>query len=60
MKALELTSWESLAVRCGLDRGTLWRYANAEQAPGIARVQGLCEGLEVSAEELLRGLGYWH
>jgi transcriptional regulator with XRE-family HTH domain len=59
MKALGLNSWESLAVRCGLDRGTLWRYAKGEQVPGLARVQGLCVGLEVMPEELLRGLGYW-
>jgi transcriptional regulator with XRE-family HTH domain len=55
MVALGLTSWELMATSCGLDRGTLWRYAMGQQLPRIDQVERLCDGLEVTPEQLLRG-----
>ena len=59
MFALEIESLEDLAQRSGLDRGTVYRYFNRQQAPGARNIQPLCVALEVEPEELLRALGYW-
>ena len=57
MSALELTSLEQVAQRCGLNRGNLFRYFNFETRPSIDVLPLLCVGLKSSPEEVLMALG---
>lgn len=56
MKILGFASLQETAEACDLDRGTLYRYFAFETRPSIDRLPKLCEGLEVSLDELLVGL----
>jgi transcriptional regulator with XRE-family HTH domain len=57
MEVLGLSTLEEAAVRCGMNRGTLYRYFNFETRPSIDVLPRLCKGLEASPLEVLRALG---
>ena len=54
---LQLRTLDDLALRSGINKGTLSRYFRGLQVPSIKAVPALCEALEVSPNELLQGLG---
>jgi hypothetical protein len=49
---------EEVAREVGIDRGTLYRYFDRTQQPGIARIPPLCKTLNGEPTELLKALGY--
>ena len=57
MEVLGLHSLEDAAVRCGLNRGNLYRYFHWQTRPSIDVLPNLCEGLEASPLEVLKALG---
>lgn len=57
MEVLGLSTLEEAAVRCGMNRGTLYRYFAFETRPSIDVLPRLCKGLEASPLEVLRALG---
>ena len=57
MEVLGLSTLEEAAVRCGMNRGTLYRYFTFETRPSIDVLPRLCKGLEASPLEVLRALG---
>jgi transcriptional regulator with XRE-family HTH domain len=57
MDALGLSTLEEVAVRCDMNRGTLYRYFTFETRPSIDVLPRLCAGLEASPLEVLRALG---
>jgi transcriptional regulator with XRE-family HTH domain len=57
MEALGLATLEEAAVRCDMNRGTLYRYFTFETRPSIDVLPRLCNGLEASPLEVLRALG---
>lgn len=57
MVANEIQTLDRLAALSGINKGTLSRYFRGLQVPSIKAIPALCESLNVSPEELLRGLG---
>ena len=57
MEVLGLSTLEEAAVRCGMNRGTLYRYFTFGTRPSIDVLPRLCKGLEASPLEVLRALG---
>ena len=51
------SSLDQLSQACGINKGTLSRYFRGIQSPSVHVIPPLCDALEVSPEELLRGLG---
>ena len=56
MELVGLASLQEAAEACGLDKAALWRYFNGDVRPGIDRLPMLCQGLQVSLDELLVAL----
>jgi len=57
MQALHISSLEELAVKTGIDKGSISRYFRHERTPSVDVIAPLCEALEVSPENLLISLG---
>lgn len=51
MKEQGLNS-EGVAVKCGLDRTTVFRLQNGEREPSLRVFKKLCKGLNTSPENL--------
>jgi transcriptional regulator with XRE-family HTH domain len=56
MELVGLASLQEAAEACGLDKAALWRYFRGDVRPGIDRLPMLCQGLQVSLDELLVAL----
>ena len=56
MERVGYQSLSELAESCGLNKGTLSKYFRLQQNPSVRVIPHLCEALDVSPEELLRGL----
>ena len=52
-----LHTFDALAQKTGIDRGTLSRYFRQERRPSIDAIEPLCKALKVSPEKLLQALG---
>jgi hypothetical protein len=59
MDMLGYSALDEVALDVGIDRGTLYRYFDRSQQSSIARIQPLCETLQVDPVELLKVLGIW-
>jgi hypothetical protein len=57
MEQAGFSSLDQLSEACGINKGTLSRYFRGIQKPSVEVIPPLCAALEVSPEELLRGLG---
>jgi transcriptional regulator with XRE-family HTH domain len=56
MELVGLASLQEAAEACGLDKAALWRYFNGDVRPSVDRLPSLCQGLQVSLDELLIAL----
>lgn len=53
-KAMKEQGWNSkdVAVKCGLDRTTVFRLQKGEREPSLRVFKKLCEGLNISPADL--------
>lgn len=57
LEELGLDTFDALAGKTNIDRGTLSRYFRQERRPSIDAIEPLCKALKVSPEKLLHVLG---
>lgn len=57
MVALEIKNLDELATISGINEGTLSKYFRGIHSPSIKAIPALCQSLQVSPNELLKGLG---